>query len=323
MRTNHRILCAVVVAVASLAMSEQVVLAHDANWDVAKSSGETWISHANAQPVSLTNEMVVRPGDTIRTGDNGRLLLTRGDKSILVSANSVIEIPTSNHDGMSTTIMERAGSILLEVEKRKVKHFEVVTPYLAAVVKGTHFRVSMDDAGSHVDVLRGQVDVVDYKSGDEALVLPGQTAQVAATGSTGLRLSGSGSFNPITKGPARRSPVSPASPVKRSASAESHQNSVGLRSGRAGFHRRMARSKDVGRRFGSSLRYCRSHKRRRPGFSFQFEHPHQHRLHDHRGRGGASDPQEVQAAREKAVKRGGAAPAPGHQLRSTFDCRSG
>ncbi len=224
MRTTRRIFCAASLTVASLAMGASLAFAQGANWDVAKSSGDVQISHANAQPVSLTSSMQVTPGDTIRTGGSGRLLLKRGEESMLVSPNSVIEIPSSNHDGMSTTIMERAGSVLLEVEKRKVQHFEVVTPYLAAVVKGTHFRVSMDDTGSHVDVLRGQVDVVDYKSGDEALVLPGQTAQVAATGSSGLTLSGSGSFNPIIKGSPRPSPVAPASPTTRSASAQGQES---------------------------------------------------------------------------------------------------
>ena len=66
---------------------------------------------------------------------------------MLISPNSVVGLPTENKDGLSTTIVQQAGSILLEVEKRNVKHFEVETPYLAAVVKGTQFRVTVN-AGS-------------------------------------------------------------------------------------------------------------------------------------------------------------------------------
>ena len=44
-----------------------------------------------------------------------------------------------------------AGSILLDVEKRNVQHFEVETPYLAAVVKGTQFRVTVGPTGSRVE----------------------------------------------------------------------------------------------------------------------------------------------------------------------------
>ncbi len=65
----------------------------------------------------------------------------RGEETILISPNSVVGLPTEKKDGLSTTIMQQAGSILLEVEKRNIKHFEVETPYLAAVVKGTQFRV--------------------------------------------------------------------------------------------------------------------------------------------------------------------------------------
>ena len=74
------------------------------------------------------------------------MLLVRGEETILISPNSVIGVPAEKKDGMSTTIVQQAGSILLEVEKRNVKHFEVETPYLAAVVKGTQFSVTVDGA---------------------------------------------------------------------------------------------------------------------------------------------------------------------------------
>jgi len=99
---------------------------------------------------------------------------------MLVAPNSVIGIPTETKEGLSTTIIQQAGSILLDVEKRNVKHFEVETPYLAAVVKGTQFRVSVNRTGTSVDVLRGAVEVADFKSGKFAMVLPGQMARVSA-----------------------------------------------------------------------------------------------------------------------------------------------
>ena len=127
----------------------------------------------------------------------------RGEESILVSPNSVVGIPTEKKEGLSTTILQQAGSILLEVEKRNVKHFEVETPYLAAVVKGTRFRVSVNAASTSVDVARGQVEVSDFKSGQTVQLLPGQVATAFARGKSGLTLSGSGTFNPIEKGTPR------------------------------------------------------------------------------------------------------------------------
>ncbi len=128
---------------------------------------------------------MLKPGDTIRTGRNGRVLLTRGAETMLISPNSVIGLPTDAQDGMATTILQRAGSILLDVEQRNVKHFEVETPYLAAVVKGTQFRVTIDAGSTKVDVSRGQVEVSDFKSGQIAQVMPGQTATSFANGKPG------------------------------------------------------------------------------------------------------------------------------------------
>ncbi|MDI2075417.1 FecR family protein [Bradyrhizobium sp. Mp27] len=150
--------------------------ADDGVWSVSKSSGEVWLAANGAQPVSLTQEGTLKAGDTIRTGRNGRVLLVRGEESILISPNSVVGLPAEKKEGLSTTIIQQAGSILLEVEKRNVKHFEVETPYLAAVVKGTQFSVTVNAGSTKVGVIRGQVEVSDFKSGQIAQVMPGQAA---------------------------------------------------------------------------------------------------------------------------------------------------
>jgi hypothetical protein len=181
--------------------------AEDGAWSVSKSSGEVWIATTGAAQVSLKPEEVLKPGDTIRTGRNGRVLLVRGDETILIAPNSVIGLPAEQKEGLSTTIVQRAGSILLEVEKRNVKHFEVETPYLAAVVKGTQFSVTINAASTSVEVRRGQVEVSDFKSGQIAQVMPGQVATAFAHGKPGLSLSGSGTFNPIEQGKARASSI--------------------------------------------------------------------------------------------------------------------
>jgi hypothetical protein len=195
-------------AIAAFLLTGSVALAADDGvWSVSKSSGEVWVTTAGAAQVSLKQEEELKPGDTIRTGRNGRVLLVRGEESILISPNSVIGVPAEKKDGMSTTILQQAGSILLEVEKRNVKHFEVETPYLAAVVKGTQFSVTVNAQNTTVEVKRGQVEVSDFKSGQIALVLPGQAATSFEHGKGGLSLSGSGSFNPIEHGKPRASSI--------------------------------------------------------------------------------------------------------------------
>src|SRR5258708_1778346 len=89
-------------------------------WSVSKSSGAVWITTPGAQQVSLKQEEVLKPGDTIQTGRNGRALLVRGEETILVSPNSVIGLPTEKKDGLSTTIVQQTGSILLYLETHNV-----------------------------------------------------------------------------------------------------------------------------------------------------------------------------------------------------------
>src|SRR5438270_2778051 len=176
-------------------------------WSVSKASGDVWIASDGVQQVSLKQEEILKSGDTIRTGRNGRVLLVRGEESILISPNSVVGVPAEKKDGLSTTIVQQAGSILLEVEKRNVKHFEVETPYLAAVVKGTKFSVTVNGGSTKVGVVRGQVEVSDFKTGQIAQVLPDQTATVFEHGKPGLVLSGAGTFNPIEQGKPRASTI--------------------------------------------------------------------------------------------------------------------
>lgn len=184
-------------------------MAQDNIWTVAKTSGEAWVGSAS-HPASVTQKTELRPGDSIRTGRNGRVLLVRGQETILVSPNSAISLPEAGRPGLSTVI-QQAGTIMLDVEKRNVQHFEVETPYLAAVVKGTRFRVSVAGGQTKVDVVRGQVQVADFRSGDYTLVNPQQFARSSGGGAPGMRVGGRGELATVLRGPAQASRVQPLS----------------------------------------------------------------------------------------------------------------
>ncbi|MEY9754123.1 hypothetical protein ABIE73_001518 [Bradyrhizobium yuanmingense] len=134
----------------------------------------------------------------------------------------MVGLPAEKKDGLSTTIIQQAGSILLEVEKRNVKHFEVETPYLAAVVKGTQFSVTVGAGSTKVGVLRGQVEVSDFKTGQIAQVMPGQAATVFEHGKPGLSLSGAGTLNPIEQGKPRAPTIERVPVPKSGLSAPRH-----------------------------------------------------------------------------------------------------
>ena len=197
----------VIAAAIALVVASSAFAADDGVWVVRKFSGEVWTTSSDVQQASLRTDDVLMPGNTIRTGRNGRVLLVRGEESILIAPNSVVGLPSEKKEGLATTIKQQAGSILLEVEKKNVKHFEVETPYLAAVVKGTQFRVTVSASGATVDVVRGQVEVADFKTGQIAQVLPGQHATTFSSGNAGLSLGGTGTLQPIQHGQPRASSV--------------------------------------------------------------------------------------------------------------------
>jgi hypothetical protein len=120
MRAVHRV-SRLLTAAFILTAASSAIAADGGDWTVSKSSGEVWLSGTGVQQASLKQEDVLKPGDTVRTGRTGRVLLTRGDEAILVAPNSVIGVPAQKKEALSTTIVQQAGSILLDVEKRNVK----------------------------------------------------------------------------------------------------------------------------------------------------------------------------------------------------------
>ena len=91
---------------------------------------------------------------------------------------------------MLTRILQTIGTLLFKVEKRLEEHFEVNTPHLDAVVRGTTFTVSVDNSGSAVHVVSGLVQVNDPVSGQSGLVRPGRTGAVTAKPGGGLKITG-------------------------------------------------------------------------------------------------------------------------------------
>ena len=146
------------------------------DWVVSSIKGDAKIVKAGVQPIALTTGDQLSEGDRIVTGETGRAVLTRDGSTIVVAPGSEMSIPVEKTGGLTTRILQKVGTLFLNVEKKKTEHFEVVTPYLAAVVKGTSFTVNVDAQGAAVHVLEGLVQVADAVSGQAVFVRPGQTA---------------------------------------------------------------------------------------------------------------------------------------------------
>ena len=161
-----------------------------APWTVTTLDGDVKRSQDGGAPVALAVGDSIGVGSKVTTGANARVVLTRGTERMTLSLKGEIAIP-EEIGGLLTRIVQNLGTLLLDVDKKPNQHFEVKTPYLAAVVKGTTFRVNFDQTGGAVHVLSGLVQVTDPVTGQSGLVRPGRTGVVPATGG-GLKISSTG-----------------------------------------------------------------------------------------------------------------------------------
>ena len=107
-------------------------------------------------------------------------------------------------------MIEDFGNVVFMIKKKMTPHFEVKTPYLAAVVKGTTFSVGVTPSGASVQVLEGAVDVATVDRGAHELLRPGGVAQVGSNDLFRLAIESDG---------VRRVIASPAAPAATTAPA--------------------------------------------------------------------------------------------------------
>jgi hypothetical protein len=177
-------------------------------WQLAQSIGPVWYGQDETKLVSLGPNTDVPPGSTVVTGEGGRAMLVRGDQTMLVGPNAVVIVSDEQADGF-TTVLQRAGEVTFDVDRQKVEHFAVETPYLAAVVKGTNFTVDVAENGAAgVSVNRGLVDVADLATGQHVDTAAGQRAAIDGLGQV-LRIAGDGLLAMVTQGVARAPMVKP------------------------------------------------------------------------------------------------------------------
>lgn len=171
--------------------------AAEGDWRVSKASQQVEYT------VDKTTWKPVKAGDIIpnnawiSTGPRGRAQIVRGVESVTFHPNTVAGLFTkAGLFERKTDVYQQIGTIELEIEKRGKPHTTVQTPFLAAVVKGTNFRVEVTRRNADVSVNRGLVQVTSYNSGQRTDVGPGQSAAVDA--SRGMTVSGRGTTPSIS-----------------------------------------------------------------------------------------------------------------------------
>ena len=191
---------------ALLTTSSAQAMAQSAGWVVSEVRGPVTIVSAQGR-AGATRGMAIQPGDTIVTGSGARAVLVHSKDFVTVSSNSRIRIPAEARESSITRFFQELGNAIFNVEKRNAPHFSVDTPYLAAVVKGTVFSVTVGADRSALQVTEGVVEVSTMDGGARELIRPGSIAMIAA--SDRYRLTISGDAARVVDSPAR--PPAPAS----------------------------------------------------------------------------------------------------------------
>ncbi|MEY2927206.1 MAG: hypothetical protein RL367_1683, partial [Pseudomonadota bacterium] len=198
-------------------MSSTTAWAGGVPWTVSESSGPVSVMHAGLGKV-VQRGGTLAIGDVVATGARGRAVLVRGQEYLVVSPNSRISIADPAQSGGFIQIIQNWGSAIFKIEKKTEKHFAVKTPYLAAVVKGTTFNVTVDDNGARVQVTEGRVEVATPDGKAMSMVMPGEVGLVSASDTMRLRVQGIESR--VIDSPLRGSDPAPAAKEARPEAAE-------------------------------------------------------------------------------------------------------
>jgi hypothetical protein len=144
-------------------------------WEAVAASGEVRARYLDTAWRAVVRGDELTPRTTVETGRKGRLTLTRHASLLILDPQSRVDLPASVVGGMETSVVQTRGSVLYKVDSRSHPHFEVVTPYLVAGVKGTSFLVTVNDQYTAVTVRHGRVEVSDPLTGARVTLGPGES----------------------------------------------------------------------------------------------------------------------------------------------------
>lgn len=137
------------------------------------------VGSAGARKVSLVREgaeLKLPLEIETRAGDSVALRLPDGLVTVAPGSSMRIPVPETTEQGLLQRVLHDLGNALFVVDRKDVEHFQVETPHLVSVVKGTTFSVVVHDSGATVSLLEGRLLVltsdgqeqVDLRAGDAA-----------------------------------------------------------------------------------------------------------------------------------------------------------
>ena len=152
-----------VVGLATILATLAVTAWADEAWHLTAVEGTARLDQGNGVWIPATVGAVVAPGRAVETGANGRVVMKSDKDEATMSPDSRMEAPKAE-EGTRSNIVQKLGTLLFKIERAPARRFAVDTPYLAAVVKGTTFTVTVRDDSGLVHVTEGAVLVASFAS---------------------------------------------------------------------------------------------------------------------------------------------------------------
>lgn len=152
-------------------------------WQVDTVTGQVTVSAAQQAPGrALASGESLQAPFTVTTGTDGQATLSRRGDRVSVGPDSSTRVLSDRRQdaGATTRVEQSKGSVLYRVRTRQKDRFEVQTPFLVSVVKGTTFNVNTDASGSTVALMEGSVLVQSLDGAESLLLQPGQAAARSA-----------------------------------------------------------------------------------------------------------------------------------------------
>lgn len=150
----------------------------DDAWQIVQSAGDVQVITEGDKPSAVAPHTELPEGTIVTTGKSGRAVIRRGQEQVVIQPLTRLVLTRATPG--ATTILQSAGSALYRIGKKKTPHFQVDTPYLAALVKGTAFTVTVTRTRADVMVSEGAVEVSSREGSAVSLVKPGMSAAVSA-----------------------------------------------------------------------------------------------------------------------------------------------
>ena len=183
-----------------LMFSATSAFAQSTGWAISEAKGTVLI-------IDNAGERIAKPGSevasgaVVRTKAGSTAVMVRGREFVTLRQNAQIRIPEASRPRTVIQVLQDYGTAIFKIGKQADPHFGVETPYLAAVVKGTSFVISVSEEAATLQVTEGAVEVSTPDGGARDLILPGQAAMVAAADT--MRMVVEGDSRRVIESPAR------------------------------------------------------------------------------------------------------------------------